>query len=212
MIGLRGVFQAEAAQSSFQLVVVFQVGVDGDGTVHTYRQRCVPEVKTVEVGLLQTGLDGGFHALGAQQGVDVYRTVEQGVMPRDGAYGATVAQGGLGCHVGRIGVAGVAAQEVAQVHLAHLDVGRIGGDVLWLARRHDGLHRASAFMQGQVGVVALSVGCHLAVEGHALRQSYALGQHGADEAEVVGLGFEVYLSAQLLGLVHVIGHAVGLDV
>ena len=213
VVGLRGVGQHQVTQPSLHLVAVFQVGVDRQLAVHAYRQRGVPEFQAEEVHLLQVGRQRGLHAVAAEQGVDAYLAVEQVVMSRQRAHGTSVAQRHVGGHVGGVGQPLVAVlQEVAQVHVVHLDIGGVRADVLRLSRRHQCLHRSPTLAQRQVGVIALTVGLHLSRQRHVLGQTDAVGQHRLHKSQVLRLGLHVHLSAQLLGVGHVVGHAVSLQV
>ena len=99
---------------------------------------------------------------------------------------------------------------MVEVQLTHLHCAVVGRQVVEARGGNVGADGAAALAQRQVGIIVSPVGLQLAGEGHRRQaQAVDVGQVG-DEAQVVALGLQGYLSLEAADVGHVVGHAVGM--
>ena len=178
--------------------------IDGYETVHEL-------VVAMDVGMGLTVLDVGL----CRHVVEVPMTIAQvfyaGVGKECGAGREDVGALALGCDVGGDGVERVARHEVVEIQTFD-----VGGDVV---AHHVGiyaalgLHRTTALVEGDVGVIVGTVGLEVTVGTHAVGDAvvalYVARQGGRHEAEVLGLGLEVDVGPETFQVVEVCHETAG---
>ena len=175
---------------------------------HTDGEWLVHESHAEEIGLGQIGAHRSVELLGAEQGVDAYRTVEELVMPRDVHLPSSVLQMGLGREVLQVptavlylahGGAGcqttATGQEVGAVAL-RLDV---GGYCIDGVLGHEMMHVQT--VDADLSIVAHQVDRHLAflVERDLCRSLHAHATFPLTSHEVGGVSCAVGLQGAVEG-------------
>ena len=172
--------------------------IDGYETVHEL-------VVAMDVGMGLSVLDVGLCRHVVEVPVTVTKMVDCGVGMERGVGREDVSAHAFGRDVGGDGVERVARHEVVEVQTVD-----VGGDVV---AHHVGiyaplgLHRTTALVEGDVGVIVGTVGFEVAVGTHAVGDAvvalYVARQGGRHEAEVLGTGLEVDVGAEAFHVVEI---------
>ena len=168
-VGLLVVLDIKLADEAVHVMRLLHVRCDVQMPAHADGEWLVHETHAEEIGLGQVGAHRSVELLGAEQGVDAYRTVEELVMTSDGHPSSAVLQMGLGREVLQVptavlylahGGAGcqttATGQEVGAVAL-RLDV---GGYCIDGVLGHEMMHVQT--VDADLGIVAHQVDRHLA--------------------------------------------------